>query len=116
MTKVTIYHNPKCSKSRQTLALLVNAGISPAIVEYLKDTPDFDTLSEILDLLDREPRQLMRKKEKEYAENGLADEGLNRDQLIQAMIDHPRLMERPVVVANGKAAIGRPPEDVLKIL
>ncbi len=116
MTKVTIYHNPKCSKSRQTLALLVNAGISPTIVEYLKDTPDFDSLSEILDLLGREPRQLMRQKEKEYDDNGLADEDLSRDQLIQAMIDHPRLMERPVVVANGKAAIGRPPEDVLKIL
>lgn len=116
MTKVTIYHNPKCSKSRQTLALLVNAGISPTIVEYLKDTPDFDTLSEILDLLGREPRQLMRQKEKEYGDNGLADEGLSRDQLIQTMIDYPRLMERPVVVANGKAAIGRPPEDVLKIL
>ncbi len=116
MTTVTIYHNPKCSKSRQTLALLVNEGISPTIIEYLKETPDFDSLSKILDLLGMEPRQLMRQKEKEYSDNGLADQDLSRDQLIQAMIDHPKLMERPVVVANGRAAIGRPPEDVLKIL
>ncbi|PCI34549.1 MAG: arsenate reductase (glutaredoxin) [Alphaproteobacteria bacterium] len=113
---VTIFHNPKCSKSRQTLALLTEQGITPTIVEYLKDVPTVATLTGILDLLGLEPRQLMRQKEKEYGENDLASEGLNREQLIQAMVDFPRLIERPIVLANGKAAIGRPPEDVLKIL
>lgn len=113
---VTIFHNPKCSKSRQTLALLEEKGISPTIVEYLKDVPSIATLSEILSLLGREPRELMRRKEKEYSENNLADDSLTRDQLIQAMHDFPRLIERPIVLANGKAAVGRPPEDVLTIL
>ena len=113
---ITIFHNPKCSKSRQTLALMVEKGISPNVVEYLKDVPTVEKLSEILMLLGLEPRQLMRLKEKEYGENNLADTDLTRDQLIQAMHDFPRLIERPIVLANGKAAIGRPPEDVLKIL
>jgi len=113
---VTIFHNPKCSKSRQTLALLEQRGISPVIVDYLKEPPSAEKLSEILDLLGLDPRQLMRRKEKEYGENNLADEALSRDQLIRAMVDFPRLIERPIVLAGGKAAIGRPPEDVLKIL
>jgi len=113
---VSIFHNPKCSKSRQTLALLEERGITPTIVEYLKDVPTKETLSEILALLGLEPRALMRRKEKEYAENNLASTDLSRDQLIQAMVDFPRLIERPIVMANGKAAIGRPPENVLKIL
>jgi len=113
---VTIFHNPKCSKSRQTLALLEQRGISPVIVDYLKEPPSVEKLSEILDLLGLDPRQLMRRKEKEYGENNLADESLSRDQLIRAMVDFPRLIERPIVLAGGKAAIGRPPEDVLKIL
>lgn len=113
---VTIFHNPGCSKSRQTLALLEEKGISPTIVEYLKDVPTAETLSGILGLLGLEPRQLMRRKEGEYVENNLAAADLSRDQLIQAMVDFPRLIERPIVLANGKAAIGRPPEDVLKIL
>lgn len=113
---VTIFHNPKCSKSRQTLALLTEQGITPTIVEYLKDVPTAETLSGILDILGLEPRELMRQKEKEYGENNLASDALTRQQLIQAMVDFPRLIERPIVLANGKAAIGRPPEDVLKIL
>lgn len=113
---VTIYHNPKCSKSRQTLALLEERGISPHVIKYLEDTPSTSQIDEILTLLGREPRQLMRQKEAEYKENNLDNEGLSRDQLIQAMVDHPRLIERPIVLANGKAAVGRPPEDVLKIL
>jgi len=113
---VTIYHNPKCSKSRQTLALLEENGITPTIVEYLKDGPTKEKLSEILDRLGLEPRDLMRRREPEYAENNLADEGLSRDQLIQAMVDFPRLIERPIVLCGNKAALGRPPEDVLKIL
>ncbi|VAX04980.1 Uncharacterized protein YfgD, not an arsenate reductase [hydrothermal vent metagenome] len=113
---VTIYHNPKCSKSRKTLALLQEKGITLTVVAYLKDAPTAEVLSDILDMLDREPRQLMRRAEPEYAENNLADENLSRGQLIQAMVNFPRLIERPIVVCGGKAAIGRPPEDVLKIL
>jgi arsenate reductase len=113
---VTIYHNPKCSKSRQTLSLLEEQGVSLKVVKYLEDVPSAAKLNEILTLLDIEPRDLMRRKEKEYGENNLADENLSRAQLIDAMVKFPRLIERPIVLANGKAAIGRPPEDVLKII
>jgi arsenate reductase len=113
---VKIYHNPRCSKSRETLKLLQAQGIEPEIIEYLKTPPSEQELANILDLLGLEPRELMRKKEKEYKENGLDDESLTREQLIAAMVKYPRLIERPVVLANGKAAIGRPPENVLDIL
>ncbi len=113
---VTIFHNPKCSKSRQTLALLQEQGITPTIVEYLKDVPSAAVLSDILDKLGLEPRDLMRRKEAEYKDNDLASEELSRDELIAAMVRFPRLIERPIVLAGGKAAIGRPPKDVLKIL
>lgn len=113
---VTIYHNPRCSKSRQTLQLLKDKGIEPNIVEYLENPPSAGQLSEILGLLGKTPRELMRRKEAEYKDNGLADEQLNEDQLIAAMVAHPKLIERPIVLANGKAALGRPPEDVLQIL
>lgn len=115
-SEVTIYHNPRCSKSRQTLTLLEEKGITPSIVKYLETPPDSNTLSSLLAMLDLEPRQLMRTKETEYTELNLADQALSSDQLIQAMIDNPRLIERPIVVTNGKAAIGRPPEQVLDIL
>lgn len=113
---VTIYHNPRCSKSRQTLALLEEQGISPDIVEYLQNPPDSKTLQTILDKLDMSPRELMRKKEAEYKELGLADESIKDAELIKAMIEHPKLIERPIVLANNKAAIGRPPEQVLEIV
>ncbi len=113
---VKIYHNPRCRKSRETLKLLQAQGIEPEIIEYLKTPPTEQELAEILDLLGLEPCDLMRKKEKEYKENGLDDESLSREQLIAAMVKFPRLIERPVVLANGKAAIGRPPENVLEIL
>jgi arsenate reductase len=113
---VTIYHNPRCSKSRQALELLRNEGIEPQIVEYLKTPPDTPTLDRLLQMLDMEPRELMRKKEKEYKENGLDDPNLSRDVLIAAMVAHPKLIERPIVVKNGRAALGRPPQVVLKIL
>ena len=113
---VTIYHNPRCSKSRQTLTLLQEKGIDPQIVEYLKEPPSTAELADILDKLDLEPRALMRRKEAAYKENKLADEALSTDTLIQAMADNPILIERPIVLANGKAAIGRPPEAVLEIL
>jgi len=113
---VEIYHNPRCSKSRQTLQLLQDNGIEPDITEYLKTPPGRTELIEILQMLGMEPRELMRRKEKEYKEAGLDDPELTRDQLIQAMIDHPKLIERPIVISNGKAALGRPPEQVLDIL
>ena len=113
---VTIYHNPRCSKSRQTLALLHDRGIEPEVVEYLKTPPDADELKTILGLLGIGPRQLMRKGEAAYSEAGLGDTALDDDALIAAMVAHPILIERPVVVAGGKAALGRPPENVLAIL
>jgi arsenate reductase len=113
---VTIYHNPRCSKSRQTLQLLNDKGVEPTIIEYLQSPPDAKTLAQVLSLLAMAPRDLMRKKEAEYKDNNLGDEKLSEAQLIQAMVDYPKLIERPIVLANGKAAIGRPPEDVLKIL
>ena len=113
---VEIYHNPRCSKSRQTLQILKDQGVEPEVVEYLKTPPDRDTLIQILDMLGMEPRDLMRKKEKEYKENNLSDPSLTRDQLIDAMLAHPKLIERPIVIKNGKAAIGRPPEKVLEII
>lgn len=113
---VTIYHNPRCSKSRMTLQLLEDKKIEPTVVEYLKTPPDAKTLDELLNKLGMEPRDLMRKHETEYKENQLDDESLSRDDLIQSMIDHPKLIERPIVVANNKVAIGRPLENVLDIL
>ena len=114
--KVTIYFNPNCSKCRLSLELLEQQGQQAEIIEYLNTPPDADTLESILDMLGLEPRELMRKHEKEYTEAGLDDPGLSRADLISAMIAHPRVMERPVVVKNGKAAIGRPPERILDIL
>lgn len=113
---IEIYHNPRCSKSRQTLQLLQEQGVEADIVEYLKTPPDEKTLEQILNMLGLEPRDLMRKKESEYKENQLDDPSLTRKQLIDAMIAHPKLIERPIVIKDGKAAIGRPPEKVLEIL
>ncbi|MCU7893184.1 MAG: arsenate reductase (glutaredoxin) [Candidatus Thiodiazotropha sp. (ex Ustalcina ferruginea)] len=113
---IEIYHNPRCSKSRQTLQLLQENDIKPDVVEYLKTPPDKETLKHILDLLGLEPRELMRKKENEYKEQQLDNPQLSRDQLIEAMIAHPKLIERPIVIKDGKAALGRPPEKILDIL
>lgn len=113
---ITIYHNPRCSKSRMTLNLLNEQGFQPEIVEYLKTPPSRKQLEDILNMLNLEPRQLMRTHESEYRDNQLDDESLSRDQLIDAMLRFPKLIERPIVVSNGKAAIGRPPETVLEIL
>ena len=113
---VEILHNPRCSKSRQTLNLLQEQGVKPEITEYLKNPPSKEELKGILEMLNMEPRDLMRKKESEYKEAGLDNPGLSRDELMQAMIDHPRLIERPIVITNGKAVIGRPPEKVLDLL
>lgn len=112
----TIYHNPRCSKSRQTLQLLNDNGIEPEIVEYLKNPPSEEALSAILQLLELEPRDLMRKNEAPYKELNLANEVLTRDELIAAMVQHPILIERPIVVSGDKAVIGRPPENVLEVI
>lgn len=114
--KVKIYHNPRCSKSRETLQLLKDRGIEPEIVEYLKTPPSAQELDGILQKLGLEPRALMRKKEDAYRENGLDDQSLDRQTLINGMIEHPILIERPIVIAGEQAAIGRPPEAVLAIL
>ena len=114
--KVEIYHNPRCSKSRETLALLRGRGIEPEVIEYLKAPPDRQTLEKLLKMLKMQPRDLMRKKEKEYVELGLDNPELDRDDLVQAMVDHPKLIERPIVIHNRKAALGRPPQQVLDIL
>lgn len=111
---VTIYHNPRCSKSRATLKLLREKGVEAEVVEYLKTPPDKAELVRILDGLGMEPRDLMRRKE--AAALGLADDSLGRDALIDAMLENPVLIERPVVENAGKYALGRPPENVLEIL
>ncbi len=111
-----IYHNPRCSKSRQTLQLLKDNNLEPEVVKYLETPPSAGELEEILDLLGLEPRELMRRKEKEYKTLGLDDPNLGREALIQAMVEHPRLIERPIVIKDGRAVIGRPPEKVLELL
>jgi arsenate reductase len=116
MSTVTIYHNPRCSTSRKTLDLIRAKGIEPEIIEYLKSPPTASELDRILSLLKMEPRDLMRKKEDEYKTLKLDRSDLTRKDLIKAMIDHPILIERPIVLSKGKAALGRPPESVAAIL
>ena len=114
--QVKIYHNPRCSKSRQTLQLLQDHGVEPEVIEYLKTPPDKNTLKKILEHLQLSPRDLMRRKEPEYKENHLDDPSLSDDQLIDAMLKYPKLIERPVVVTDKGVTIGRPPEKVLEVL
>lgn len=114
---ITIYHNARCSKSRDTLALLKAKGIEPAVVAYLDTPPDAATLRGLLAKLGlADARALLRKGEAEYKELGLADPALGQEALIAAMVAHPKLIERPIVVNGDKAALGRPPENVLAIL
>lgn len=114
--EVRIFYNPKCSKCRLTMDILKNKGITASVVEYLNTPPDSAELSHILDTLGLEPRDLMRKHEVPYKENNLDNPNLSREQLIQAMIDQPVLIERPIIINGNKATIGRPPEKVLDIL
>ncbi|MDE2998975.1 MAG: arsenate reductase (glutaredoxin) [Gemmatimonadota bacterium] len=116
MSDVVIYHNPRCSKSRQTLSLLRSRGIEPRIVEYLKTPPDEKTLSGILLKLGIRPADLVRTKEDEFRELGLKDKANDPAALIRVMTEHPILIERPIVVNGDRARVGRPPEDVLEIL
>lgn len=113
---VKIYHNPRCSKSRQTLHILQEKGVDAEVIEYLKQPPSRAELVEILQALGLTPRELMRQGEAEYKEAGLDNPSLSDDQLIQAMLEHPRLIQRPIVVKGGQVVIGRPPERVLDIL
>lgn len=112
---VTIYHNPRCSKSRQTVTLLQEQGIEPAIVEYLNTPPTAAELVHILNMLGMEPEALMRKGEAEYAEH-FKGRDLSRADTIALMVQYPKVIERPIVVSGDKAALGRPPESVLAIL
>ena len=113
---VTIYHNPRCSKSRQTLSLLQGKSINIKVIEYLKTPPDISQLKQVLKQLGYEPRQLMRKSEQIYKDLDLGNENKTEEDLVIAMTQNPILIERPIVLSGEKAAIGRPPESVLNIL
>ncbi|WP_432695452.1 arsenate reductase (glutaredoxin) [Marinobacterium sp. YM272] len=113
---ITIYHNPRCSKSRETLKLLQDKGIEPEIREYLKDVPSAEELKAVLGKLGIGARDLLRKKEAEYKEAGLDDTSLNDEAVIEAMTQYPKLIERPIVINGDQARIGRPPESVLEIV
>lgn len=113
---VSIWYNPRCSKCRQTLVLLQEKGHEPQLVEYLTERPDKESLKRVLKQLGLPARKLLRRGETAFKELGLADETLSEDRLIDAMLTHPELIERPIVIAGGRAALGRPPEQVLEIL
>lgn len=114
--RVTIYHNPRCSKSRQALELIRGKGVEPEIVEYLRDTPTARELRAILKKLKLDPRAIMRTGEAAYKELGLGDPVRSDDALIAAMVANPILIERPIVVRGARAILGRPPEAVLSLL
>lgn len=116
MSTIKILHNPRCSKSRQTLLLLQEKGIEPEIVLYLETPPSEADITKMLDMMQLEPRQLMRTKEALYKELNLADASLTPAQLVAAMHANPKLIERPIVINQDKARIGRPPEQVLEIV
>ena len=116
MSEVTIYHNPRCSKSRQTLELLKEHGVEANIVLYLDNPPDSQTLKTLLGKLGLTPRELMRSKEAEVKELGLNAAGTTDSELIDAMVSHPKIIERPIVVRDDRAVLGRPPENVLALL
>ncbi|TQV77072.1 arsenate reductase (glutaredoxin) [Aliikangiella marina] len=116
MASFTIYHNPRCSKSRQTLEILNDKGVDVEIVEYLKTPPSKTKLKSILKALDMQPQDLMRKKEAEYKEAGLDDTTLTKEQQVEKMVAFPKVIERPIVVSGDKAVIGRPPENVLDLI
>ena len=116
MTELVFYHNPRCSKSRTALQLLESRGLQPQVVLYLDTPPSASELTALLGKLDISARQLLRSGEEVYKSLGLADAALSEDALIQAMLSHPKLIERPILIAGARAVIGRPPEKVLEIL
>ena len=116
MKKYKIYHNPRCSKSRQTLGILRENGIEPEIVEYLKTPLQKKELQTISDAVGLRPASFVRKNENEYKENGIAEYLDNDEKVFQYIIKYPKIMERPIVVSNGKGIIGRPPSNVLGLI
>lgn len=112
---MTIYHNPRCKKSKETLQLLRDNGIEPEIIEYLKTPPDKETLKELLNKLDMNAKGIIRKQEKEFKDNYKGKE-MSEEDYLDAITTHPKLLERPIVVDNNKAVIGRPPENVKELL
>ncbi len=116
-TSIVIYHNPRCSKSRATLELLQERGIEPEIVEYMKEPPNKETLAHLVELLGVSPRELLRTNEQVYKDAGLDEEDLSDEDILDALSQCPTILQRPIVVVDDeKAAIGRPPENVLDIL
>ncbi len=115
MPQLTIYHNPRCSKSRQTLELIREHGIEPTIIEYLNAPPSLDELSTLLKQLKLTPRDIMRTKEASYKEQGLDNPSLSEAELLKALQAHPSLIERPLVTNGHKTVLGRPPENVLEL-
>ncbi|KQQ56839.1 arsenate reductase [Pseudomonas sp. Leaf127] len=116
MTDLTLYHNPRCSKSRAALELLQARDLAPEVVLYLQTPPDAAHLRQLLDKLGIPARQLLRSGEDEYKSLNLADPSLSDAQLIDAMVAHPKLIERPILVVGDRAVIGRPPENILELL
>ena len=116
MNNFTIYHNPRCSKSRQTLELLKENNIEPEIILYLENPPSEEKLTELIELLGINPRDLLSKGEEEYKTHNLRDESLKGKDVIKIMSENPKLIERPIVISKNKAIIGRPPENVLILI
>jgi arsenate reductase len=115
MAKVTIYHNPKCSKSRQTLALLQENGVDPEIIEYLKEPATLEELKEILKALGCPASTIVRTKEVEYDEAGLNSDSSELS-ILEAIVQYPKLLERPIVISDGRGVVGRPPENVQELI
>ena len=113
---ITIYHNPRCSKSRETLALIKSQGIEPEVILYLNTPPNASTINELLEKLNMTARDIIRTGEAAYKANNLKDPSLSEQILIEAIVAYPKLLERPIVVKGDKAIIGRPPENVLSLL
>lgn len=116
MSEFVILHNPRCSKSRETLQLLQANDVQPQVIEYLKEPPTASELRDILSKLDRRPNELIRNKEAVYKELELGQRDLSDDELIQVMTQHPKLIERPIVIRGEQARVGRPPQQVLELL
>ncbi len=116
MSQITLFHNPRCSKSRQALQLLQEQGVEPRIRLYLDNPPTRQELETLLTQLGMAPRELLRRSEDAYKDNNLKDTTLSDDQLIDAMLTHPKLIERPIAICENRAKVGRPPENVLELL
>ena len=116
MSNITIYHNPKCSKSRETLELITNKNLNPKIILYLEKKLSKQELRNLVSKLGISPRELLRKGESEYKENVLSNPDLGNEELIDLMIRFPQMIERPIVVKDNKAIIGRPPKNILKLI